>query len=293
MNLIVDNGGTKATWTISKGNEVLKQFTTPGIYPFHVNDDGFIEYIQRAKQEITHPIHHIYFYSTGCSLLSQRQRIARLFEFVYATALSVEVDTDLLAAARALCGHYPGIACIMGTGSNSCSYDGVKVTRNLGGFGFILGDEGSGAVMGKRLIQSYLGGLLPNELKKKFESEYPIDKADILQNVYQKPQANKYLASFAPFLHRHKSHPFFESIILTQFGSFIQKYVMAYDQYERLPLHFIGSISIYFGDELRRAATGYGVQVHSCVQSPMEGLVKYHSIRYSGGVGQRNLFRSI
>lgn len=277
MNLIVDNGGTKATWSISNGTQILKQFTTSGIYPFHVNDQQFIDYIELAKKEFPYSIKQIFFYSTGCSVLAQRLRIKALFRTVFSNAETIEVETDLLAAARALCGHKPGIACIMGTGSNSCNYDGKQVLDNYGGLGFILGDEGSGAVMGKQLIQDYLGRQLPADLKLTFERECPVERGEVLECVYQKPAANKYLASFAPFIHRHKNHPYLAQMIHRQFVRFFQKYITGYEAYQSLPIHFLGSISIFFAEELASAATAFQLEVASFVQSPMNGLVRYHA----------------
>ena len=277
MNLIIDNGGTKAIWTVANHTNIVEQFTTQGIYPFHTNDESFLSYLEEAKNNIKQPISKIYFYSTGCSLEEQQIRLNRIFKHAFVDINDVEVATDLLGAARALCGKSPGIACIMGTGSNSCLYDGEQIVENRGGLGFILGDEGSGASIGLELIKRYLHGSLSKEMELELEQEYNINRGILLHNVYQKPYANKYLGSFSPFVSKYKDFPELSKMLNHQFTTFILKYILSYPNYKALPVHTLGSIAYYFSDELKRAAFSLGIEIKSFSVNPMPGLVAYHA----------------
>ena len=277
MNLIIDNGGTKAIWTLADKTNVVEQFTTNGIYPHHATDEEMLTYISAGKGRLSRPVTEIFFYSTGSKLLSQRLRIAGLFRQVYEHAMNIEADTDLLAAARALCGRKPGIACILGTGSNSCLYDGERILQNAGGLGFILGDEGSGALIGLTVVKAYLNRTLPEDLREPLEAGFGLTFESAIQNVYQRGGPNKYLASFAPFAHKFRSHPFIEAHLREQFQSFFRLSVLHYPNYEQLPVHFLGSIANHFFKELQEAALELGIHIRSLNKDPMPGLVHYHA----------------
>ncbi len=277
MNLIIDNGGTKAIWVVANNSEIVQRFNTAGIYPHHAKDEEFSAYIEEAKKEIHHPVSKVFFYSTGSKLASQRDRINGLFAMAFGQEVQVEADTDLLAAARALCRTEPGIACILGTGSNSCLYDGNQILQNLGGLGFILGDEGSGAAIGKTLIKAYLDNFLPQELRTQMEERFGLTVENIIQNVYQNPGPNKYLATFARFAHDHRSHPFIAQILSEQFTKFFDLSVKVYPGYSDLPIHFLGSIANHFSEALKAAAGMAGVTIESFNQDPIPGLVQFHA----------------
>ena len=191
---------------------------------------------------------------------------------------TIEVHSDMLAAARALCGRRPGIACILGTGSNSCYYDGRELRANVPPLGFILGDEGSGAVLGRLLVGDLLKGQLAPALREAFVQDYGLSTADIIERVYRRPFANRFLASFAPFLARHREDAGIHRLLVDAFRAFLTRNVMHYD-WQHLPAHFTGSIALHFQPELREAAASVGVQVGQVLASPMEGLIHYHAER--------------
>ena len=193
------------------------------------------------------------------------------------SAVKVEVASDLLAAARAVCGRKPGIACILGTGSNSCYYDGENVVQNVSPLGYILGDEGSGAVLGKLLVGDVLKKQLPQHLCDKFMKEYDLDYTTIITSVYRKPAANRFLAQFAPFLERNIDEPSIHNIVLRSFTDFFTRNVASYPGYKELPCNFVGSIALCEKAVLQEAAQALGITIGTVIKDPMEGLVKYHS----------------
>ena len=188
----------------------------------------------------------------------------------------VEVNTDMLAAARGLCGHEPGIACIMGTGSNSCYYDGEHIKANVSPLGFILGDEGSGAYLGKLLVGDILKNQMTPELKDKFLKQFDLEPGDIIDRVYRKPFPNRFLASLSPFLAQNLHDPCVHTLVLNSFKAFLKRNVMQYD-YEHSKVHFIGSVAFHYKEVLAEATQEMGIQLGTILKSPMEGLIRYHS----------------
>ena len=190
---------------------------------------------------------------------------------------AVEVNTDMLAAARGLCGHEAGIACIMGTGSNSCYYDGKQIVTNVSPLGFILGDEGSGAVLGKLLVGDILKNQMTPELKEKFLKQFNLTPAEIIDRVYRKPFPNRFLASLSPFLSQNLGEPCVRALVHNSFKAFLKRNVMQYDNYKDNKVHFIGSVAFYYKEILAETAKEMGIQLGTIIKSPMEGLIKYHS----------------
>jgi N-acetylglucosamine kinase-like BadF-type ATPase len=180
-----------------------------------------------------------------------------------------------LGAARALCGHEEGIACVLGTGSNSCLYDGKEIISNIPPLGYILGDEGSSAVLGRRLVGDCLKNQLPEAIRDEFLTEYQLTQEIILEKVYRQPLANRFLASLTPFLSKHREVPEVHKLLVESFTDFFVRNVK---QYRRpwLPIHFVGSIANAFAAELKEAAESLGMELGTIMQSPMEGLVRYH-----------------
>ena len=181
----------------------------------------------------------------------------------------------MLAAARGLCGHQPGIACIMGTGSNSCYYDGKNIVSNVSPLGFILGDEGSGAVLGKLLVGDILKNQMTPGLKEKFLEQYNLTPAEIIDRVYRQPFPNRFLASFSPFLVEHLDEPAIRELVLNSFKKFLKRNVMQYD-YQHARVHFIGSVAFYYKELLSEACKAMGIHLGTIIKSPMEGLIKFH-----------------
>lgn len=189
----------------------------------------------------------------------------------------MEVNTDMLAAARGLCGHDSGIACIMGTGSNSCYYDGKSIVTNVSPLGFILGDEGSGSCLGKLLVGDILKNQMTPELKEKFLKQFDLTPADIIDRVYRKPFPNRFLASLSPFLAQNLGEPCVRALVLNSFKAFLKRNVMQYEDYQHQKVHFIGSVAFYYKEVLAEAAKEMGIQLGAIIKSPMEGLIKYHN----------------
>jgi len=276
MILIADSGSTKTDWCISLHGKQLQRITTQGINPFFLSKDEIENEIRSAllPQLQTPAFDALYFYGAGClpEKISMMQRaLSKCLE-----VKTVEVNSDMLGAARGLSQRNPGIVCILGTGSNSCYYDGEKIVSNVSPLGFILGDEGSGAVLGKRMVGDLLKNQLPAGLKDKFLQEFDLTPAIIIERVYRQPFPNRFLASLSPFLLQNIEEPAVRSLVFDSFCSFLTRNVMQYD-YKSYPVYFIGSIAYHYREILEEAILSLGMQLGGIMQNPMEGLVKYHS----------------
>ena len=276
--IVADAGSTKTTW-FRIFPDGRRAFTvTQGINPVLQDDAairGIIEKEAFPRQIFDNTENsHIYYYGAGC-IPSQCRRMETLLAGVCRSS-HVEVRSDLWGAARALCGHEAGIACILGTGANSCKYDGRDIVRHVSPLGYILGDEGSGAALGKRLVADILKKLLPEDLCHEFASAYGWDETDIIRKVYREPGANRFLASLTPFLKAHAAHPAIHALLLECFDTFFARNVMSYAP-GTLPVHFTGSIAFHFQDELKEAARHCHLCVGKIIKDPMEGMLKYHS----------------
>ncbi len=276
MIIIADSGSTKTDWCIGNTKTDCRVVQTSGINPFYQSTGEISQIIAQTlvpQLGDTTEFTNIYFYGAGCTPeKASAVKEALLQSFPQSTAL---VESDLLGAAHALCGHREGIACILGTGSNSCAYDGVKITSQVSPLGFILGDEGSGAVLGKRLVGDCLKHQLPSALCQEFLKEYGLTPALILDKVYRQPLPNRFLASLTPFLSAHRHVPEIHTLLLSCFTDFFCRNVMHYD-YGQCPVHFTGSIAWYFQKEVKEAAQALGIQTGNILKSPMEGLIDYH-----------------
>jgi N-acetylglucosamine kinase-like BadF-type ATPase len=195
----------------------------------------------------------------------------------YFTDAHIEVWHDLLAAARALCGEDPGIACILGTGSNSCYYDGVRIVENVTSLGYVLGDEGSGAWLGKRIVADYLRKDLPEKLWDHFKKRFPMDRDEILSRVYSQEMPSRFLGSFSHFIFQHLKEPYCYKLVYDGFSEFMEKNVMRYERYNELKVHFVGSVAFYFSDILRQVANDKGITLKNILESPIAGLTLYHN----------------
>lgn len=277
MILIADSGSTKTDWCLVEHGELLQQIFTKGTNPFFQTEEEISTEIATAllPQLQSDELDAVYFYGAGCAFPDKIETVRRAILRHLRVKGEVEVSTDMLAAARGLCGHEPGIACIMGTGSNSCYYDGEKIVQNVSPLGFILGDEGSGACLGKLLVGDILKNQMTPELKEKFLSQFNLTPADIIDRVYRKPFPNRFLASLSPFLAQNLGEPCVHSLVLNSFKSFLKRNVMQYD-YHDTPVHFIGSVAYYYKDVLAQAADEMGIRLGTILKSPMEGLIAYH-----------------
>lgn len=230
-----------------------------------------------AEKVKGYAIESVYYYGAGCLFDDICANVRRAIAHNVPTAKTIEVHSDLLAAARALCGQNEGIACILGTGSNSCYYNGTEIVDNVSPLGYILGDEGSGAVLGKLLVGDVLKNQLPKELCEKFLTEYDLDRQKIIEGVYKKPAANRFLASLSPFLIKNIEEPAIHRLVLNAFKSFFVRNIENYSNYKSMPVSFVGSVAFYYKDVLAEAAKALDITIGTIIKSPMEGLVKYHS----------------
>lgn len=283
MILIADSGSTKTDWCLCKKGTVLCSIQTQGINPYHQSEEA-IEAVLREEllpQLTQHSAFNIQnsldivFYGSGCANENACNRIKKAIHKVLDTK-DITVHSDLLGAARALCGHEEGIACVLGTGSNSCLYNGKEITANTPPLGYILGDEGSSAVLGRRLVGDCLKNQLPEAIRDEFLTEYGLTQEIILEKVYRQPLANRFLASLTPFLSKHREVPEVHNLLVESFVAFFVRNVK---QYRRpwLPIHFVGSIANAFAPELKEAAESLGMELGTIMRSPMEGLIKYHT----------------
>ncbi len=277
MILIADCGSTKIDWCLIENSKVINQVFTCGMNAVMLTQE---EMAQRIATELMpelgqQPIDAVYFYGAGCISDEVCANVANAIR-ASIPAKTIEVHTDLLAAARALCGRSAGIACIMGTGSNSCYYDGEKICDNVSPLGYILGDEGSGAVLGKILVGDVLKNQLPAELCEKFLKQFELDRLTIIRRVYKEPQANRFLASVTPFLIQNINEPAIHNLVLNSFKSFFVRNVAQYKDYKSLKVNFIGSIAYYYREVLAEAAAAVGCTIGNIIKSPMEGLIRFH-----------------
>lgn len=279
MILIADCGSTKIDWCIVNNGKVEKQVFTMGMNAIMLTEEEMRSRIaDELMPEISgYSIEAVHFYGAGCISPEVCANVARAISANITGAESVNVHTDLLAAARALCGHSEGIACILGTGSNSCYYDGSEIRDNVSPLGYILGDEGSGAVLGKLLVGDVLKNQLPKDLCDKFLAENDLDRLTIIRRVYKEPQGNRFLASVTPFLLANIERPEIHSLVLNSFKAFFVRNIQQYPGYRSLSVNFIGSIAYYYRDVLAEAAEACGCRIGTIIKSPMQGLIQYHS----------------
>ncbi len=276
MILIADSGSTKTDWRVIDRSGKIHQAKTVGLNPYHQSSDDIAQVLdQKLLPQLTVSIEQVFFYGAGCANPTANQTAAEALKSVFPQA-EIEVASDLLAAARALCGHEPGIACILGTGANSCLYDGSQITDNVPPLGYVLGDEGSGTYIGKELLNRYLKRDMPEPLRSQFAKRYSLTTEDVLENVYRQPQANTYLASFAKFAFHHLKHPYIVRMVYEGFGQFFEKNVAKYEDYQQHKIHFTGSIAFYYSNVLRQVANDLNFIVQNIVESPIAGLTLYH-----------------
>lgn len=277
MILIADCGSTKTDWVLCNGSNVVKRVKTQGLNPTIQSSDEILAVLtdELVDNIDTTAPQKIFFYGAGCAYETANNRMKKALEAVFTTK-EIEIYSDLLASARALCGHEEGIACILGTGSNSCLYNGKEIVDNTPSMGYILGDEGSGAHLGRQLVSDCVKRQLPKEIRDKFLQQYKLDLATILERVYHTPLPNRWLASFTPFIQENKKSPEVHTMLKNCFTQFFQRNVMVYRR-SWLPIHISGGIGISFSEEIRETAESLGLSVGNIVESPMEGLIKFHS----------------
>ena len=277
MMLIADSGSTKTDWCVILDNTPIKRIGTKGLNPFFQSEE-------EIQQELTHSllpqlpegtIDSVYFYGAGCTP-EKAPTLRRAIADSLPVVGNIQAYSDMLAAARGLCGREAGITCILGTGSNSCFYDGKEIVNHISPLGFILGDEGSGAVLGKLLVGDILKNQLSPAIKEAFLKQFDLTVPEIIDRVYRQPFPNRFLASLSPFIAQHLEEPGIRQLVLGSFIAFLRRNVMQYD-YTQYPAHFIGSVAHCYKEILQEAAQETGIRIGKILQSPMEGLIQYHS----------------
>ncbi len=276
MIIVADSGGSKIDWRLLKKDGTIGQANSPGFNPYYqpLQDLDTI-LTEHLVQNVQEPVDKIFYYGTGVSSEKNQQIIQDAFAKYWPKA-HIEIGWDLLAAARALCGTEPGIACILGTGSNSCLYNGEKIIDNVANLGWILADEGSGTYIGKKFIFDYFRNEMPEALAKQFKARFPWSREEVLEKVYQGEKPGAFLATFAKFIFQHLKEPYCYKLIYDCFSDFYENNVMKYDNYQNIKVHFTGSISFYFSDVLRQVANDKGITVKNILEGPIAGLTLYH-----------------
>jgi glucosamine kinase len=277
MQLIVDSGSTKTLWCLVESGICIQEVQTLGINPYINSKADIINLIKEQLMPQLNSIPtEIFYYGAGCSSESNVELVKDSLIQINSEA-KIEVHHDLLAVARALCQNEPGIAVILGTGSNSCLYDGNKILMNTPSLGYVLGDEGSGAHIGKLFLSDLWYNLVPENLKTDFFAEHPNDLEYYLMKVYKQAAANAFLASFTKFLIKHKTNEYVKNLIKQSFLSFVEKHIVPYGMQLSNRINCIGSIAFYFMDEWKEVILQKGYVLGSVEQVPIHGLIKFHS----------------
>jgi glucosamine kinase len=275
--LIADSGSTKAEWCLMDGIKKKKIFTQ-GMSPYFLNTEQIQQILATELKKKLNGVEpdEVYYYGTGCISPENVKSIKKALKATFPKA-RLFVDNDLMGAAKALCGNEKGVACILGTGSNSGYYNGKKIIKNSPGLGYILGDEGSGAYLGKKVIQYYLYNTFDPDLMDRFNAKYNTTSIEILDAVYKHPLPNRYLAGFVSFLVENRGHFMIENIIEDGFNDFFFNHVYKYRESWIMPVHFIGSVAFGFKDILKEMCDAYELQLGRVLKNPMEGLIHFHS----------------
>jgi len=277
MILIADSGSSKTDWRIIDENGTVEQARTSGLNPFYMDRKAIKLEIEASLQPmIANKIDHIYFYGAGCTTEHNCKVITDTLSPLFPGA-SISVDHDLSGAARALCNREAGIVCILGTGSNSCLYDGNDITDNIPSLGYILGDEGSGSHMGKTLLVDFVRDEIPTHLKDALINQFNISRETILENVYQNPNPIQFLAGFAEFIFSNLKEPYIHNLAYNSFEMFFEKNIFKYPDYKAHKVHFCGAVAFYFNTLLRKIATDKDITVGNIIESPIAGLTVYHN----------------
>ncbi len=274
--LLADSGATKCEWRLLN-NRKEETIFTQGISPYFLNAEQISALL---KQELLpslkrKSISEVHYYGTGLGNSNNVRILIKALKSLFPDS-KVYADHDMMAAARALCRNQKGVACILGTGSNSCYFNGKKIMKSSPGLGYVLGDEGSGAYLGKKVIQYYLYNTFDEELRYKFDAKFVTNRVEILENVYKAPLPNRYLAGFAVFLAENRGHYMIENIIEDGVNDFFFQHLCKFSESWKYPIHFVGGIAFGFRDVIQELCQSYEFELGRILKNPMEGLVAYH-----------------
>jgi N-acetylglucosamine kinase-like BadF-type ATPase len=282
MILVADSGSTKCDWMFSGITPVPRHFESAGLNPFFMKKEQIVREVKKTFKDITvEKFTKLFFYGSGCSTDENKEHIRVALSEVF-TKAEIFVAHDMDASAIATCGNKEGIACILGTGSNACYWSGKGLLPQIPkfGLGYILGDEGSGMHMGKLLLKAYFYNEMPINIRLYFDNTFP-DKEDIIKSIYNKPNPNVYMASFAKFLAENVNFKYIESIVLTAFREFFATHIVKYGKHKSVPVHFVGSIAFIFQPQLHQVAKEFKVNIGNIIKQPIHNLFEYHLKHHS------------
>lgn len=287
MILIADSGSTKTDWRLIDENKQIHQFSTQGVNPYFNTTDQIVsvlksELIPQLNIELSNlPAGQAgfelstFFYGAGCRVEDKKKIVELALSEVFPKS-KIEINTDMFGAARSLCGKNAGIAAILGTGANTCYYDGKNIVENRTSTGYILGDEGSGAHIGKTFIQAFLNDELPKDLSDRFIARFKLSKDDIIDAVYRQPMPNRFLASFSKFIFQNIKDQFIIDLVANCFHQFFDKHICKYKKHKEVKLSCTGSVAFYYSNILRAVALEKGVSIDTITETPIAGLTLYH-----------------
>lgn len=277
MILVADSGSTKTDWLLKQPGQEATAFRTPGLNPYFLSEKEIVKILQEQAPDLVAfgaEVKEVYFFGAGCSSPDRHEIVSNALSVFFSKAY-ISVDSDLLASAYATCGHEKGLCCILGTGSNISFFDGEDIHAGKHGLGFILGDEGAGTWFGRALITDFLYGLMPEDIHTLFNNTYQLTKEEVIQNVYQKPAPNSYLASFARFLNVIRKTDYGSALIKKGLQEFIDTNIKSYPEYHTFKSHFVGSIAFVFADELKALAATQDIHIGKIIKQPINDLLAF------------------
>jgi N-acetylglucosamine kinase-like BadF-type ATPase len=277
MILVADSGSSKTDWLLTTPQQESIAFKTTGLNPYFLTEKEIVKVIQDQVPDMVayaNDITEIYFFGAGCSSPDRHEIVSNAISQLFNRAF-ISVDSDLLGCAYATCGHEKGICCVMGTGSNISFFDGENIHDGQHGLGFVLGDEGAGTWFGKAMITDFLYGNMPADISERFDKAYGINKEIVIKNVYQKPNANTYLATFSKFVSEIKTTPYGQALLEKGLLEFIESNIKSYPEYHKYKCHFVGSIAYFFSEELTALCHQQGVKTGKIIKQPINDLMAF------------------
>ncbi|MCJ8208208.1 N-acetylglucosamine kinase [Mucilaginibacter sp. RS28] len=277
MILVADSGSSKTDWLLDIPGQEKLSFRSSGLNPYFLNDKQIVKILQEQVPDMiayNQQIKEIYFFGAGCSSPDRHEIVSNALSVLFTKAF-ISVDSDLLGSAYATCGHEKGICCVLGTGSNISFFDGEEIHAGKHGLGYVLGDEGSGTWIGRILVTDYLYGRMPADVAAAFKKEYKLTKDQVMLKVYERPNANTYLASFARFLVKVKETVYAQQLIEKSLTGFIETNIKSYPEYHKYKCHFVGSIAEVYSEELKALCKAQDVQVGKILKHPIDDLMQF------------------
>jgi N-acetylglucosamine kinase-like BadF-type ATPase len=276
MILIADSGSSKTDWRVIHKNGEVSQYRGVGFNPYYMTaEEMAVQMRQDFLLNLSKEVEEVFYYGAGCSAPERKREVVSALSSIFKVA-NIHVDHDLAAAAHATCGHLPGIACILGTGSNSCDYDGKSIIANRPAAGYILGDEGGGCYVGRKFLQDFIHEEMPLAIRNAVIDRYGITQNIIQDHVYRQPYPSRYMASFCRFITENSTNPYCYALFYQSFQDFFAKHVCKYVNFQNKAVNFVGSIAFYNSDILKKAAFDSGIQVNLILENPIDGLTRYH-----------------